>query len=281
MKRWVAAVAAGAALVLGGCLGIGDPTPRALPADLPEPAFMLASDEAQGPLLIGDSTGLRVSRDGGRTWTTPEGGNEGAIAATATATRVLVSRGELAQPYRNDLTGPEDGPIAWPFAEAVQVIAGSPRRPRLWAITREPRQELRYSNDGGLNWWLPPALGLCRDVRAMAVAPPVVGETERLFVACGEDGLLASDDLGVTFVRVPGIDRADAVAAARADVPRVVVATPQVAVSTDGGATWTYDAFLARLVAVDPRNDGLVFAIDIGGQLFASLDGGATFTLGD
>lgn len=242
---------------------------------------MLVSDEAQGPLLIGGDEGLRVSRDGGRTWTVPEGGEEATIAATASEARVLVSRGELGQSYRNDLTGPEDSPVAWPFTEAVQVIAGSPRRARLWAITREPRQELRYSNDGGITWWLPPAIGLCRDVRAMAVGPPIVGEIERLFVACGEDGLLASDDLGVTFVRVPGIDRADAVAAARADVPRVVVATPQVAVSTDGGATWSYDAFLARLVAVDPRNDRLVFAVDIGGQLFASLDGGATFSMGD
>lgn len=281
MRRLAVLAGAAVAFVLGGCLGIGDPSPRALPSDLPEPVFMLASDEAQGPLLIGGAAGLRVSGDGGRTWTTPEGGQEAAIAATSTEARVLVSRGELGQAFRNDLTGPEDGPVAWPFAEAVQVLAGSPRRPRLWAITREPRQELRYSNDGGANWWLPPALGLCRDVRAMAVAPPVVGDAERLFVACGEDGLLASDDLGVTFVRVPGIERADAVAAARADVPRVVVATPQVAVSTDGGTTWTYDAFMARLVAVDPRNDRLVFAVDIGGQLFASLDGGVTFSLRD
>lgn len=281
MRRLAVLAGAAVAFVLGGCLGIGDPSPRALPSGLPEPMFMLASDEAQGPLLIGGAQGLRVSRDGGRTWSTPEGGAEAAITATSTQTRVLVSRGELGQAFRNDLAGPEDGPVAWPFAEAVQVLAGSPRRPRLWAITREPRQELRYSNDGGANWWLPPALGLCRDVRAMAVAPPVVGETERLFVACGEDGLLASDDLGVTFVRVPGIERADAVAAARADVPRVVVATPQVAVSTDGGASWSYDAFMARLVAVDPRNDRLVFAVDIGGQLFASLDGGVTFSLRD
>jgi len=266
-------------LIAGGCLGLGDPPPRALPVDLAEPAFILASDEAQGPLLIGGTAGLRVSRDGGRTWETPEGGTDPVVTATASQSRILVSRGETVQPYRNDLTGPEGTPQAWPFDAAVAVVAGSPRRARLWAITQTPEQTLHYSNDGGLSWWLPPALGLCPEVRALAVGPPAQGRSERLWAACGADGLYVSDDLGGAFARVPGIDRADDVSASRESIPQVVVATPTVATSRDGGASWSYSGLLARLVAVDPRSADLVFAIDIGGQLFASLDGGATFNI--
>jgi hypothetical protein len=254
-----------------------EPRPRTLPAGFAEPRFLLISDEAQGALLIGGDYGMQYSLNGGRTGLLPAGGRQPAVAAAAYANSILVSRGTTAQVYPYDLAGEGNPRVVWPFDGAVTQLAGSARRQRIWAITREGGTRLRYSNDGGAHWWSLPALGLCPQPRGLAVGAPKGRANERLWVACGRRGLLASDDLGVSFERVPGISNAQSVAAARSTPGRVAVTTPQVLVTRDAGRTWSLSGLNANAVAIDPRNPDLVFAVGADGRLLASLDGGRTF----
>ena len=265
------------ALVLAGC-GLLEPKERILPAGFAEPRFLLISDEAQGPILVGGDYGLRTSLDGGRTWTTPEGGDAPALAAGPYATRILISNGPTRQSFGYALDAAPDAAESWPFGGSVTAMTGTARRERLWAVSgARDRPVLHYSNDAGQTWWTMPAIGLCPRPRALAAGPPSAGRAERLWVACGRQGLVVSDDLGVNFRRVGGITRADDVAAARSAEGHVVVATPQVAVTRDGGASWRYAALYAERVAVDPRKSDLVFAVGRNGVLHPSLDGGLTF----
>lgn len=275
MRRLAASLAA-AALVLAGC-GFLDPAARTVPAGFADPRIFLVSDDAQGPLVLGGEFGLRVSLDGGRTWTRPANGDAPVVAAAPYVDRLLVSRGATRQSYDYSMAGAPTETQTWPFAGAVVALGGSARRDRVWALTRpDGDARLMYSNDGGAYWWQLPAVGLCRRPLAIATSPHP-GRPDRLWVACGRQGLLISDDLGVTFQRLLGIPRADDVAAARGTAGHAVIATPRVAVTRDDGATWSFAALDAVSLAVDPRKSDLVFAIAENGQLRASLDGGLTF----
>ena len=135
---------------------------------------------------------------------------------------------------------------------------------------------LRSRDDGG-TWDAIVPTGLCRQPRALAATGPVEGGKALLYAACGPRGLLVSDNGGLSFERVPGIRNARDVAVCLRDPNVVVVATPLVRVSEDGGRTWRDGRVVADRVAVDPRNPDLVFAIAPNGRLFASKDGGRTF----
>ena len=265
-----------AAALLAAC-GL-EPKPRTLPPGFDEPRFLLVSDEAQGPLLLGDDAGLVYSLDGGRTWSRPAAGRQPALAAAPFRDRLLVSRGLTGQAYDYGLGSDPDPRTAWPFRGAVTLLAGGARRWRLWAVTLQAgRPSLHYSNDGGVYWWTLPAVGLCPRPLAMAAGAPDERDVERLWVACGRRGLMASDDLGASFHAVPGIADARAIAASRGTPGRIVVATPTVMASRDAGRTWVIRGTAARAVAIDPRNPDLVFAATTDGRLLASLDGGGSF----
>ena len=252
-----------------------DPKPRTLPAGFAHPRFMLVSDEAQGPLLIGGDYGMRYSLDGGRTWLQPTAWGKPALAAASYRTSILVSRGTTSQIYGYALRDKAEPRMPWPFAGAVTLLAGNARRWRLWAVTNDGA--LRYSNDGGAYWWSMPAVGLCPKPRALALGGPDRKGVERLWVACGRAGLLVSDDLGARFELVPGISNALGVVAARTSPTRLIVLTPNVIATRDAGRTWTISGTQATAVAIDPRNPDLVFAATTDGRLLASLDGGRSF----
>ena len=67
------------------------------------------------------------------------------------------------------------------------------------------------------------------------------------------------------------------VATSMFDAGTVVIASPVVRVSRDRGETFAAKGLSARLVAVDPRNPSLIFAIAQNGRLYASADGGRHF----
>lgn len=271
----IALLVCAAAAALTAC-GL-EPKPRVLPAGFAHPRFMLISDEAQGPLLVGGDYGLQYSLDGGRTWQLPATGRKPAVAAAPYYDRILVSRGATAQVYDYSLQGDANPRVAWPFGDAVTLLAGNARKLRLWALSTDGGLQLHYSNDGGAYWWDLPAVGLCPHPRALAVGGAKGKANERLWVACGRQGLQASDDLGASFRYVPGVSNAQTVAAARSVAGRIAVATPKVIVTRDNGRTWWISGLNATAIAIDPRNPDLVFAAGTDGRLFASLDGGKSF----
>jgi hypothetical protein len=271
----IALLACAAAVALAAC-GL-EPKPRSLPAGFAHPRFMLISDEAQGPLLVGGDYGMRYSLDGGRTWQLPAMGAKPVVAAAPYYDRILVSRGATGQVYDYSLAGDANPRVPWPFRGAVTLLAGNARRLRLWALTNDGGLQLHYSNDGGTYWWDLPAVGLCPHPRALAVGGAKGDADERLWVACGRRGLQSSDNLGASFQTVPGVSNAQTVAAARSVAGRIAVATPKVIVTRDNGHTWSISALNATAVAIDPRNPDLVFAASTDGRLFASLDGGKSF----
>lgn len=276
MRRLAVALAVAVTMVSTAACGL-DPKPRTLPAGFATPRFLLVSDEAQGPLLIGGDYGMRYSLDGGRTWLAPSGSRRPALAAAPYRTDILVSRGPTGQVYGYDLRERADAAMPWPFAGPVTLLAGSARRWRVWAVAVDGGRTLMYSNDGGAVWWTMPAVGLCAKPLAIAAGAPGERDVERLWVACGRQGLFASDDLGASFQPVPGISNALGVVASRTARGRLIVLTPNVLATRDGGRTWTISGTQAAAVAIDPRNPDLVFAATTDGRLLASLDGGRSF----
>ena len=58
---------------------------------------------------------------------------------------------------------------------------------------------------------------------------------------------------------------------------RVVAALPELAWSDDYGSTWHRTGKRALLVAADPRNDRIWWAVTPAGELLVSTDGGKTW----
>jgi hypothetical protein len=264
--RRLAAVLAVALLATAAC-GI-DPKPRTLPAGFANPRFMLVSDEAQGPLLIGGDYGMRYSLDGGRTWLQPTAWAKPALAAASYRTSILVSRGTTSQVYGYALQDEAEPRMPWPFAGAVTLLAGNARRWRLWALTKDGA--LRYSNDGGVNWWSMPAVGLCERPRAIALSAPNRDGVERLWAACGRAGLIASDDLAVGLDQVRDLDqRPRRLGDARVDRDRVAEpdGAPVAGRDVDDGEVEPARVHLGVVVAAvrEQRDPGLLEPRDVRG----------------
>jgi hypothetical protein len=158
-------------------------------------------------------------------------------------------------------------------------MASDPRHNRIWVVARVGKgQQVHYSTEGGRFWYSVTAKGLCLHPRSMAAASePGRDGAVRIFAACRE-GLFASDDLGFTFHRLKSApSNIRDVATSAFDPDTVVIATPIVRVSHDRGETFSSKGLSARLVAVDPRNPSLIFAIALNGRLYASADGGDHF----
>ena len=208
-----------------------------------------------GALLVGGTSGVRVSRDGGANWTTT------LSPATAGGSRWVID-------LRVDPGAPDRL-----LALALETVTAQPAAPAKVAAYR--------SVDAGESWGpiLPTVTTTLLDVEA---GP---GSAMTLFVLVAVPGgseLLRSDDGGVTSVSVHTFASADGVSdfaidAVARDVLYAASATGLLR-SRDGGATWkaapgTFDAwgpYRARLrqLGVHPTERGHVFAAPVDGGLF-------------
>lgn len=273
------AIAAFVLVLVAACTPPGPPD-RALHPRTGDPKFLAVTNQALAPLAVGSASGLWITTDVGRTWRAARPAVRGALAIGFTSNRAFVSRGQHYEIRDPSLRTQVVFARRWPFQGTVTGLASDPRHNRMWAVTRvgEEGQELRYTNNGGRIWWLLPGSGLCLHPRSIAASSePGRNGRVRLFAACRE-GLYASDDLGYTFRR---LDSAPAdvrdVATSLFDPGTVVIASPVVRVSRDRGETFAAKGLSAELVAVDPRNPSLIFAVAQNGRLFASADGGGHF----
>jgi|1186.fasta_scaffold72694_3 photosystem II stability/assembly factor-like uncharacterized protein len=265
-------------LVVAACTPPGPPD-RALHRRTGDPRFLTVSNQALAPLAVGSASGLWITTDVGRTWRAARPAVRNAMAIGYTNSRVYVSRGQHYEVRDPSLRRQLVFARRWPFGGSVTAMASDPRHNRMWALARNgDGQELRYTNDGGRLWWSVTGSGLCIHPRSLAASsePGRMGHV-RLFAACRE-GLFASDDLGYTFHRLTSApSNVRDVATSAFDSGTVVIASPNVRVSRDQGASFSSKGLSARLVAVDPRNPSLIFAIALNGRLYASADGGDHF----
>ena len=276
--RRTLAVAVVVVSLLAACTPPGPPD-RALHPKTGEPRFLVVTNQALAPLAVGSASGLWITTDVGRNWRAARPGVRGAVAIGFTAGRVYVSRGQHYEIRDPSLRRQVVFARRWPFAGSVTGLASDPRHNRMWALARLGNgQTLRYTNNGGRLWWVVPATGLCLHPRSLA-ASSERGRSGRvrIFAACRE-GLFASDNLGYSFRRLTSAPaNVRDVATSMFDAGTVIIASPVVRVSRDRGETFSAKGLSARLVAVDPRNPSLIFAIALNGRLYASADGGRHF----
>lgn len=272
MRRGLALVLAVAALV--GCTP--GPADREVPARAFDPTFLTITNDPLGPLLLGSTGGGFTSRDAGRSWTPLAPSRVRTLAQAQTHRGVLVSLGSQWLEYDLALKQELTPLTRWPGDRRIVALAASASLQTVWALATGEEPRMLRSRDDGRTWAPIVPTGLCRQPRALAATGGVEGKA-LLYAACGPRGLLVSENDGLSFERVPGIRNARDVAVCLRAPNVVVVATPLVRVSEDGGRTWRDGRVVADRVAVDPRNPDLVFAIAPNGRLFASKDGGRTF----
>jgi photosystem II stability/assembly factor-like uncharacterized protein len=277
--RRTLAVSVALAALLSACTPPGPPD-RALHAKTGTPRFLVVTNQAVAPLAVGSASGLWITTDVGRTWRAARPGVRGALAIGFTSGRAYISRGQQYEIRDPSLRRQVVFARRWPFAGSVTGLASDPRHNRMWALARvgDEEQVLRYTNNGGKRWWVVSGTGLCLHPRSLAASSePGRNGRVRIFAACRE-GLFASDDLGYSFRRLTSAPaNVRDVATSMFDAGTVVITSPVVRVSRDRGDTFSAMGLSARLVAVDPRNPSLIFAVALNGRLYASADGGRHF----
>lgn len=217
-------------------------------------------------LLYGEHGGVRRSRDGGRTWSAPDGAGD-AMALVQTGDAVILAGHEVLQISRDQGQSWTRMPFGTLPDEDLHGFAADPVRHEVWYANVMGRG--LYRTTDGQRWSFLSAE--TKDAWALAAGPQPA-----LYALDGE-GLLVSPD-GVTWTR-----RASG-GAQHLDVHRVTgavyAAGPQgVARSTDQGRTWKNLSFpgAARLVALHPTNDQQMYGVSGEGVVYRSSDGGATW----
>jgi photosystem II stability/assembly factor-like uncharacterized protein len=252
------------------------PANRAIPGPATNPTFLAITNDALGPLLLGSRNGAYLSRDAGRSWKPLPPARVPVVAHAETERGVLLSLGPQSLVYDLALDRPLADPHPWPGDRRVVALAASSSTHTVWALGDGDEPRMLRSKDDGRSWTAIVPTGLCRRPRALAATSPP-DHRPLLYAACGPNGLLVSENGGLTFKRIAGFNTARDVAICLGDPKVVVVATPLVRVTKNGGITWHDGNVVADRVAVDPRNSDLVFAIAPNGRLFASKDGGRSF----
>jgi photosystem II stability/assembly factor-like uncharacterized protein len=263
-----------AALLLAGCAR-GAEAPRAIPPEYGAPSFLVQSFDATGTLLLGTPLGVWRSSDGGRTWHTTSRPVWGALSAGFTQASTIVSRGRLLQ--RGNLSYDHvDPPKRSPFhGGSVLALSWLPSG-KLYAIVRGTYWHLYVTLDSARTWYPRPALRMPNTTRVIAAARSK-GGPDVVYAAAGKAGLWRSIDAGVSWSRLPLAGNAQSVATTPARWQRVVAALPELAWSDDYGSTWHRTGKRALLVAADPRNDRIWWAVTPAGELLVSTDGGKTW----
>ena len=272
LRPLLALVPAILAVALAGCTRQADQH-RAVPTSSGTPSFLAQSFDATGTLLVGTPLGVYRSNDGGRTWHTTQRHVWGALAAGFTQASTIVSRGRLLQ--RGNLAYDRvDAPKRSPFhGGSVLALSWLPGG-KLYALVRGTYWHLYVTLDSARTWYPRPALALPRSARAIAVAR-AKGGPDVLYAAAGRTGLWRSLDAGVSWSRLPvKAPSAQSVATTPARWQHVVAALPELSWSDDYGATWHTSGPRATIVASDPRNDRIWYAVAPDGELLVSTDGG-------
>jgi photosystem II stability/assembly factor-like uncharacterized protein len=257
-------------------------------------------------LYMGSELGLFVSMDGAENWSrleaTPAGLQVWALWLMPGRPEVMVVGTCPSRLFRT-----EDGGRSWTEPKC-QIVADCPRimHTRVTSFASDPAEPetvwagieidgLRRSRDGGRTW---EAIGTgisSRDFHAIAIVPARNGQPRRLLAATNNDLNLSTDD-GATWrplnvgqwlpwsycrALAQPVGRPETILLGSGDAPPG--SEGLVARSTDGGATWQVADMPGRSnstmwnFAVHPADPNLLYAASVGGEVYRSLDGGASW----
>ena len=254
-----------------GLCARGRPAPRRADEG-GKPSFLAQSFDATGTLLVGTPLGVYRSTDGGRTWHTTKRHVWGALSAGFTQASTIVSRGRLLE--RGNLAYDHvDSPKRSPFhGGSVLALSWLPGG-KLYALVHGTYWRLYVTLDSARTWY-PRPRSSCPSRRGRSPPPaPRAGPTSstrpRDAPGSGARSTAASAGRGSRSRR-----NAQSVATTPARWQHVVAALPELSWSDDYGATWHTSGPRATIVASDPRNDRIWYAIAPDGELLVSIDGG-------
>jgi photosystem II stability/assembly factor-like uncharacterized protein len=257
-------------------------------------------------LYLGSEQGLFVSRDGAESWTKLPAPLDGlqvwSLWIAPQRPEVLIVGACPSRLFRS-----EDGGRTWSEAAArlerecprliwtrVTCIVGAPDEPNvLWAGVEI--DGVHHSRDGGRTWQ---ALGSglsSRDIHALVVMPAPKGRPHRLLAATNND-LNLSDDGGATWrplhigqampwsycrALIQRCGRPEEILLGNGDAPPGTAGV--IGRSLDAGDTWQLADMPGRAnstiwnFAVHPADPQMIYAASVSGQVYRSLDGGASW----
>lgn len=256
-------------------------------------------------LYLGSEMGLFVSTDGAESWTKLPAPLDG---LQVWSLWIVSQQPEtfLVGTCPSHLFRSEDGGRTWMEAKArlerecprllwtrVTCLVGAPDEPNLlWAGVEI--DGVHQSCDGGRTWQ-PVGSGLSsRDIHALVVVP-IAGGRRRLLAATNND-LNVSDDNGATWrplhigqtmpwsycrTLVQPYGRPEAILLGNGDAPPGSAGV--IGRSPDAGATWQLAQMPGRAnstiwnFAVHPADPQMIYASSVSGQLYRSLDSGASW----
>jgi photosystem II stability/assembly factor-like uncharacterized protein len=257
-------------------------------------------------LYLGSEQGMYVSTDGADSWTKLPAPLDG---LQVWSLWVVPQRPEvlLVGTCPSRLFRSEDGGQTWGEASArlvqecprllwtrVTCVVGDPADPdRLWAGVEI--DGVHHSCDGGRSWQ-PVGSGLSsRDIHALAIVPGEGSKPRRMLAATNNDLNLSEDD-GLTWrplqigqampwsycrTLAQPCGRSDVVLLGNGDFPPGTAGV--VGRSLDGGTTWQLADLPGRAnstvwnFAVHPADPQLIYASSVSGQVYRSLDAGASW----
>jgi photosystem II stability/assembly factor-like uncharacterized protein len=253
-------------------------------------------------MYMGTEVGLHVSRDGAENWEELCAPLEGLEVWSINLTPARPDR-LIVGTRPSSLLVSEDGGSTWRQAVTtmrpdcprliytrVTTLAADPDNPdRLWAGVEI--DGIHASTDGGRAWTRIDEGLTSRDIHALAVLPG--NAARKRLVATTNNDLNLSDDGGRTW-RPGGINKVlpwpyTRALVQRCDSPETLFvgggdAPPgcegAIAVSRDGGSTWTPAAMPGRSnstmwnFGVHPSDPRLIYAASVSGEVYRSTDGG-------
>lgn len=257
-------------------------------------------------LYLGSELGLFVSTNGADTWTklpVPlDGLQVWSLWIVPQQPDVLIVGTCPSHLFRS-----EDGGHTWREATArlerecprilwarVTCLVGAPDEPNLlWAGVEI--DGVHHSRDGGQTWQ-PIGIGLSsRDIHALVVVPSRQGKPRRLLAATNND-LNVSDDDGATWrplqigssmpwsycrTLTQPCGRPETIFLGNGDFPPGEAGV--IGRSLDAGDTWQLAEMPGRAnstiwnYAVHPADSQMIYASSVSGQVYRSLDGGASW----
>ncbi|MHB1425361.1 MAG: WD40/YVTN/BNR-like repeat-containing protein [Gemmataceae bacterium] len=257
-------------------------------------------------LYLGSELGLFVSTNGADSWTKLPAPLDGlqvwSLWIAPRRPEVLI-----AGTCPSRLFHSEDGGHTWSEAAArlerecprlfwtrVTCILGDPDDPdHLWAGVEI--DGVHHSRDGGRIWQAIGSGLSSRDIHALVLVPAQGGRPRRLLAATNND-LNVSEDDGATWLPlhigeampwsycrtlIQPCGRPEEILLGNGDAPPGSAGV--IGLSRDGGRTWTLADMPSRAnstlwnFAVHPADSRLIYASSVSGQLYRSLDGGASW----